>query len=328
MNLPVVRIKIITVFLIASGIILFNSCDASRENPLDPNSSDNLLGTLEGTVQTFSLPYTPIKDVEVLWKPGNILVYTDASGNFTIPNVKRENGPLIIRKEGYHEDTVQVDWAGKQKVSEQINLNKIPELDSLLIYSRLTNTLNPPSTISEIVIQTKISDVDNDIDTVFVVNEELGLVKAMDFDIGSKTFQVILGLQDLNIADLEQAVGLEFDFRIRDILGEIYPLKGSSVKRVIKDQVTGLQPSNDQIITVLPLKLSWNSYLAGFSFHYNIEIYTNEGGQLVQSINDISSDSTFKTIDTLDSGNYWWRIWVVDQFNDINKSLPATFSVQ
>lgn len=328
MNLPVVRIKIITAFLIASGIILFNSCDAPRENPLDPNSSDNLLGTLEGTVQTFSLPYTPIKDVEVLWKPGNILVYTDASGNFTIPNIKRENGLLIIRKEGYHEDTLQVDWAGKQKVSEQINLNKIPELDSLLIYSRLTNTLNPPSTLSEIVIQTKISDVDNDIDTVFVVNDDLGLVKAMDFDIGSKTFQVILSLQDLNITDLEQAVGLEFDFRIRDILGEVYPLKGSSVKRVIKDQVTGLQPSNDQIITVLPLKLSWNSYMAGFSFHYNIEIFTNEGGQLVQSINDISSDSTYTTIDTLDSGNYWWRIWVVDQFNDINKSLPATFSVQ
>ena len=328
MSLPVVRIKIITVFLIASGIILFNSCDAPRENPLDPNSSDNLLGTISGTVQTFSLPYTPIKDVEVLWKPGNILVYTDASGNFTIPNVKRENGSLIIRKEGYHNDTVQIDWAGNQKVSEQINLNKIPELDSLTIYSSITNTLSPPSTMSEVVIQTKISDVDNDIDTVFVVNDNLGMVKAMDFDIGSKTFQALLSLGDLNITDLEQAVGLEFDFRIRDILGEIYLLKGSTLKRVIKDQVTGLQPSNEQVVTTLPVKLSWNSYTAGFDFHYNIEIYTNDGSQLVKSINDISSDSTFKTIDSLDSGSYWWRIWVIDQFNDVNKSFPATFSLQ
>ena len=182
--------------------------------------------------------------------------------------------------------------------------------------------------MSEIVIQTKISDVDNDIDTVFVVNDNLGVVKAMDFDIGSKTFQTILSLEDLNITDLEQAVGLEFDFRIRDILGEIYLLKGSTVKRVIKDQVTGLQPSNDQVVTTLPFKLSWDSYTTGFDFHYNIEIYTNDGSQLVKSINDISSDSTFKTIDTLDSGNYWWRIWVIDQFNDVNKSLPATFSLQ
>jgi hypothetical protein len=105
-------------------------------------------------------------------------------------------------------------------------------------------------------------------------------------------------------------------------------LKGSTVKRIIKDQVTGLQPSNDQVITTLPFKLSWSSYTSGFNFHYNIEIYTNDGSQLIKSINDISSDSTFKTIDTLESGNYWWRIWVVDQFNDVNKSLPATFSLQ
>lgn len=309
-------------------MIYLNSCDASRENPLDPNSKDNLLGTIDGTVQTFSLPYTPIKDVEVFWKPGNILVYSDTGGNFTIPNIKTENGILIFRKAGYHTDTIQVDWAGARKINEQINLNKIPILDSLSVYSVLINSVNPPLLMSELVIRTKILDADNDIDTVAVVNDQQGLDKAMDFNIASKTFQTVLTPEELNITDLEQSIGLEFDFRVRDVLGEIYMLHGDGVNRIIKDQVMGLQPANDQQITVVPFNLSWNSFLPGYSFHYMVEIYTADGSQLVFRKDSISAGDTSFKVTTMDSGSYWWVIWIIDEFNDMSRSLPATFIVQ
>lgn len=309
-------------------MILLNSCEASRENPLDPNSTDNLLGTIDGTVQTFSLPYTPIKNVEVFWKPGNILVYSDTGGNFRIPNVKIQNGHLIFRKDGYHTDTIEVDWAGARRVTEQVNLNKIPTLDSLSIYSVLVNSSNPPALMSEIIISTKINDIDNDIDTLAVVNGKVGLYKVMDFNIASKTFQTVLTPEDLNVSDLEQAIGLEFDFRVRDVLGEIYLLHGDGVNRIIKDQVTGLQPANDQQIGSLPFNLSWDSYSPGYNFHYMLEIYTADGSQLAFRKDSVSSAATSFTITQLESGSYWWAIWIIDEFNDMSRSIPATFIVQ
>ncbi len=328
MKLSEGKIKSIVLLLVISGMIFLNSCDAARENPLDPNSNDNLLGTIEGTVQTFSLPYTPVKDVEVYWKPSNILVYTDAGGNFTIRNIKIENGPLIFRKAGYHTDTVQVDWAGERKVNEQINLNKLPALDSLSIYSITKYMVNPQSPVSELYIETKVTDVDNDIDTIFVINNELNLNKAMDFNIASKIFQAVLTPEDLKISDLEQAVGLEFDFQVRNVLGEVYQLKGGSLKRVIKNQVTGLLPSDEQLITTVPFDLSWKQFNHGYSYTYTIEIYTDEGNQQINEWDNISSQDTSFTVNSIEPGSYWWVIWVVDNFNNQNRSFPATFIVQ
>ncbi len=326
--MPEEKIKSLIVFLLVSGIIFFNSCDAPRENPLDPNSSENQLGTLEGTVQTFSLPYTPIKDVEVFWKPGNIMVYSNADGNFSIPNVKTVNGQLIFRKEGYHNDTVMVNWAGGRKVNEQVNLNKIPTLDSLSVYSVVMNSANPPSVISELFIQTMVNDIDNDIDTVYVLNDKTGLMKAMDFDIASKTFLTSLTPQEMGLTDIEQAIGLEFDFLVRNVLGEISVLHGTGVKRIIKNQVSGLQPSNDQVISTVPFNLSWDRFNSGYAFRYKIEIYTNDGSQVVFSQDSISAEDTSFPIDSLEVGSYWWVIWVIDNFNNQARSVPATFSVQ
>lgn len=328
MYTPEEKIKSLLAILLLSAIMLLNSCDAPRENPLDPNSSDNQLGSIDGAVQTFSLPYTPIKNVEVYWKPGNRMVYSDANGNFSLPNVKTENGQLIFRKEGYHNDTVMVEWSGSRKVNEQVNLNKIPTLDSLSIYSVELNSPPPSPVMSELVIQTMVNDIDNDIDTVYVVNDQTGLIKAMDFDIASKTFLTELTPQELGLTDLEQAIGLIFNFRVRNVLGEISDLPGAGVNRIITNQVTGLMPSNDQVISSVPFDLTWDRFNSGYSFRYKIEISTNDGSQIVFSKDSISAQDVSYSIDSLDVRSYWWVIWVIDDFNNRCRSVPAAFSVQ
>ncbi len=328
MYLPEEKIKSLITFLLVSGAILLNSCDAARENPLDPNSSDNQLGTIEGTVQTFSLPYTPIKDVEVFWNPGNKMVYSDARGNFSVPNVKTENGRLIFRKDGYHNDTIMVDWAGSRKVNEQVNLNKIPSLDSLSIYSIVLNSSNPPSVMSALVIQTMVKDIDNDIDTVYIINDHLGLMKAMDFDIASKMFLTQLTPQELGLTNIEQSIGLIFNFRVRNVLGENSVLPGGGVKRIITNQVSGLLPSNEQVVSSVPFDLSWDRFSSGYSFRYKVEISTNDGSQIVFSKDSISAQDTSFTIENLDAGSYWWVIWVIDDFKNKDRSVPASFNIQ
>lgn len=323
-------IKIIIFSFVLFCIVIFNSCDALRENPLDPNSSDNLLGTIKGTVQTFSLPYTPIASVEVLWKPGNTIAYTDSSGNFTIANIKTVNGFLIFRKEGYHTDSIQVSWNGTKKVNEQVNLNAYPVVDSLSIYTVVININDTSAQNYELVINTKIKDVDNDIDSVFVINDVVGLNKAMDFNAASKSYQSILTLTDLHLTDLEQTIGLIFNFRIKNILGETYILNGGSVTRILKNRIRGLQPDNNLIISSLPFNLIWNKFTAGYQFHFMVEVYTNDisNPQLVLRENNIAAQDTSVVVDSLTSDNYWWVVWTIDNFNNMSRSAPATFMIQ
>jgi hypothetical protein len=328
--MPEGKIKSITVSMLALCTIILNSCNALRENPLDPNSEDNILGSISGTVQTYSLPYTPIAGVEVYWRSGNILVLTDTAGNFTISNVKTENGPLIFRKEGFHSDTIQVNWKGTKKVDELVNLNSFPALDSLSIYTVVVNVADTTEQMYQLVISIKVRDLDNDIDTVFVVNSKVGLNKAMDFNIANKKYQSILTLEDLNLNNIEETVGLVFNFRVKNILGDVYTLDGGSVTRVIKDRISGLQPDSNHVITSFPFKLYWGSFSPGYSFHYMVEIYTNDvaNPQLVLRQSDISSQDTSFIVSNLDTGEYWWVIWVIDDFNNMSRSAPATFIIQ
>jgi hypothetical protein len=325
-----IKIKSILIFVLVLSTILLNSCDASRENPLDPNSKDNLLGTIQGTVQTYSLPYTPITNAEVFWKPGNILVFTDTSGNFTVPNVKTENGLLIFRKAGFNTDTIQVNWNGTKKINEQVNLNTVPTLDSLKIYTIVINVSDSVSQMNQLNIDTKVRDPDNDIDTVFVFNSQTGLNKAMDFNVANKTYQSILTPGELNLNDLEETIGLKFNFRIKNISGDVFTLEGGSVTRVIESCVTGLLPDSNQVINVIPFMLNWNGFLPGYTFHYKIEIYTNDvaNSQLVLWQDNISSQDTSFAVNSLDAGNYWWVVWIIDDFNNMSRSAPATFVIQ
>ncbi len=322
--------KVITFSFIAFCMLIFNSCDALRENPLDPNSSDNLLGIIKGTVQTFSLPYTPISSVEVLWKPGNTIAYTDTSGNFTLANIKTVDGFLVFRKNGFHTDSIQVNWKGTRKVDEQVNLNAYPILDSLSIYTVVININDTSAQNYELIISTKIKDVDNDIDSVFVINDQIELNKAMDFNAASKTYQSILTLPDLHLTDLEQTIGLMFNFRIKNILGETYILNGGSVTRVLKNRIRGLQPDNNLIINTIPFNLVWNKFTAGYQFHYMVEVYTNDiaNPQLVLRKNNIAAQDTIVVVDSLASENYWWVVWTIDNFNNMSRSSPATFMIQ
>ena len=323
------RLSIIFIILLLVTLIL-NSCDALRDNPLDPNSTDHLLGSISGSVQTFSLPYTPISGVEVYWKPGNIMVLTDTSGSFKISNVRTDDGMLIFRKAGFHTDTISVQWRGSKKISEQVNLNSYPTLDSMAIYSEVINVSDTSSQMYQLVFDIKVTDLDNDIDTMFVINDQLGLRKPMDFDIANKTYESILTPEELNLTDVEQVVGLKFNFLLKNIMGGVYQLDGGTITRVIKNRIIGLLPDGNKIISSFPFTLQWSSFNPGYNFHYEVQVFTNDVSNplLVLSQNNISSQDTTYNVDSLATGNYWWVIWVIDDFNNMSRSAPATFIIQ
>ena len=321
-------VKIVSNLLIMSIAIFLFSCNAPRNNPLDPLSSNYKYGSIKGTVQTFSVPYTAIPGVSVYWQQGDVLVKTDSSGNFSINNIKPVNGKLIYTKSGFNPDTVIVAWNNSRTYRSDVNLNTIPTLDSISIYSVVIKQFYPAQT-SQLVIDTKIRDVDNDIKSVYVENSYLGLKKALDFNVSSKIYQTQLSTTELNVQDIQETIGLQFNIVVQDIFNNQFVVGSDNVTRVIKDGVLLKQPANDTTTSANPT-LIWQRFTPGYSFTYMLEVYTNDfaNSQLVLQVPNISPDSiSYSLTQNLTSGNYYWVIWVIDQFNNRIRSLPATFTV-
>lgn len=305
------------------------SCNAPRSNPFDPENPDYSFVSISGTVETYSLPYTGIPGVSVYWSNSNIVVTTDANGNFTIDNILPVNGKLIFTKDGFSPDSLDVVWNNSRNLNYLVNLNRIPHLDSASIYTVVINQFSPPGQTYQIVINSRISDKDNDIDSVYVENDQLNLKKALYFNVTNKDYEITLNEQDLNVTDIEQTIGLDFNIIVKDVFNRFYNVGSNKVSRVINSSAFIQSPANDSTVTAAPL-LKWQRYKAGFPFSYMIEIYTNDfaNSQLVLRQDNVSSDSiSYQVTQPLSSRDYYWVIWVIDQFQNRSRSLPATFRV-
>ena len=311
-------------------LLFIYSCNAPRNNPLDPQNPDYGYAKLTGTVQTFSLPFTSLEGVSVMWTPSGRIVTTGADGKFTISNIAPVDGALIFEKSGFRSDTVRVNWKNLRSINIVVNLNQIPKLDSISIYTSVINQFNPPQPNYELMIRTKISDRDNDIDSVFVQNSDINFRKALDFNVTGKLYQTDINTDEMNITDIEETIGLDFNIVVKDIFNRYFNIGSGKVTRVIKDGAKIQFPANDTTIASSP-DLLWQRYKPGYPFSYTIEIYTNDfaNSQLVLRAENVSSDSTSYQVRTsLKSRDYYWVIWVVDNFQNRSRSLPATFRVQ
>ena len=328
-------IKKLFLFLIA--VFLF-SCNAPRDNPLDPNSSKAdlvqikpTLGQIEGTVQPLIAPFTGIPSVSVFWLPENIVVKTNNSGNFTISNIKPVDGLLIFQKDGYTPDTVSVKWDNTLEVSAPIvNLNKIPTLDSYLIYSEVINQSGQTNLIANqsanLVFKIKINDSDNDIDSVYVKNDIMNFTDGLT--LVGKVYQATFSTTDLKINDMEKIVGYNFDVRVMDNVKRLFLIGSNKVARVIKTGSEIISPASDTLL--VPFNLHWNQFNAGYPFTYKIEIY-NSANLTVFTQDSIQSDQDSLTIaDTtiFIQGDYSWAVSIVDQFSDSYKSQLARFHIK
>jgi hypothetical protein len=318
-------------FLFLFSVSLF-SCNAPRDNPLDPYSSKSDLAQIVGTVQTFSGPRSGIPDVSVFWIPGNIVVKTDSSGQFEINNIKPNDGLLIFQKNGYTSDSIMIHWTNNKKITTPVvNLNKIPKLDIYSIYSEVTNQAGQPGTvvtqIANLSFKVKISDSDNDIDSVYVKNNMLDFTGGLVLQ--GKVYQASFSTSALKVTDLEEIVGYDFDIYVIDNSQRTYMVGSKQIVRVIKNGPEPLFPVNDTTLS-LPIPLTWSQFNAGYTYNYKIEIYNAASTDPFYTKDNISDSQTSVNVDTtaIIPGDYLWVIYIVDNFSDSYKSQPGKFHIK
>ncbi|MBI5808469.1 MAG: hypothetical protein HZA74_08700 [Ignavibacteriales bacterium] len=287
------------------------------------------IGSITGTIYTVALPRKPISKTKIFWKNNNILTETDANGNFGIYNVTTQNGYIHFDKTGYSSDSVYVNWNGKNSVRVEGFLNANPQLDSLSIYTIVENRY-PDIQRYRLQISAKISDAEiNDIALVYVQNNNLKLNSQLIYNNATRNYERLFELTDLNISSMDEAIGENFNIIVRDQSGKLFNVGSSTIKRIIRQEVTIESPTDRQTTTSKPT-LKWKRYLPGFNFKYLIQIYTDEVAPiLVWQKENVSKDDIEITPNiTLPAGDYFWVIWVIDDFGDRGRTKPATFIVK
>lgn len=319
--------NLLALIIVISSIAI--SCNAPRENPVDPNNSDNKLSSINGVIKTQGYPFAPIKNVNVFWKNDNILVKTDENGKYNMPSVIRNNGWLKFECEEYSSDSTFIIWDGNNKISNEIFLNSIPKLDSLEFFSVVENRYQS-SKKSLIRVRARVSDYEgaNDIVSVFIKNKELNFSKTLTFDHTQDFYEGTLTLSELKINSLNEIIGLDFIILVNDLEARVFDVGVANIKRIINEEIELIAPLNNELVTEL-IKLNWFRYTPGYNFTYKIEIRTNETAPiLVYSKSNISADTITHTITSeFEDGNYFWVIWAIDEFNNHGSSKPGSFII-
>ena len=203
-------------------------------------------------------------------------------------------------------------------------------MESYSIYTEVSNSSTPSNSVSSqsanLIIKVKINDSDNDIDSVYVKNDMINFTGGLELQ--GKIYQGTFSTSRLNINDIEEIVGYNFDVRVIDKSKRVFLIGSNKVARVIKTGTDAVYPVNNDTISV-PVNLTWNQFNAGYPFTYRVEIY-NASPQLVFTQDNIESSKTSLTIDTtaIGTGDYFWAILVVDKFSDSYKSIPGRFHIK
>lgn len=318
---------IFTIIFASILTLLIPGCDAPHLNPLDPQNPLKKTYRIEGYVYSFSLPRIPISNALVLWQNENKAVLTSSNGYFKIDIQNFTNGWLKIVRDGYKEDSVFVDW-NSTNFYKEVFLNQIPRLDSIEFYSVLLNQY-PNLQSTTLNLRVKISDRDNDIDSVFFENSSDRSRFSLSYNPETKFYERTFDELDFNVDDFSEIIGIKFNILVKDFSGDLFKIGDEKLNRIIKNEITLEAPLNNDTVSSKPY-LQWRRFIPGFKFSYSVEVFNDEfPPKTVWSKENISMEETGVQIENdLPSGNYYWVVWCVDQFLNRARSKPGSFVVK
>ncbi len=315
------------ILIIFIQIMLFR-CDAPRNNPLDPQNPHNSFVVLEGVVQTFSVPRNSIAGVDVLWKNSGATTITDENGYFRFEEILPKDDWLMFEKEGFHDDSIFINWNQLNKVSIQHFLNARPRLRKLDLYS-VVKSRSPSLKDFEVAIRAEITDPDVDIDSVFWQVPDLGIDGSLRYNPDLELYDLTFATADYGL-QFGEIVGHDFIILVQDKFDKRIEVGREQIKRVILGTISGLSPANQSTAPPMPV-FGWSKFQPGFShtFTIDLQIFNDDGlPEPYLEIEDIPQGAeNYELTTPLIPGNYVWALWAIDSFGNRIRSQLARFTV-
>ncbi len=321
--------KYVLLVIITLGLI---SCNAPRNNPLDVHNPDRPYCDIQGRVLTQSLPYKPLTNVHINFSGDEHWTLSDGQGHFALTNLKPLPGWIFFEKDGYHPDSQYVEWEGKKSKFVEAHLNALPVLDSLVFYSSIINRY-PDVQILELFIKAWLWDNDNDVDSVFLKSNLLGVSLNLQFNATQKYFERSrISLQELNLQLPDELIGHPFDLQVIDRDSRKIVLAQAQIERIIRQEVNLKSPAGGETVNSRPT-LRWEPIDLGYSFTYMVEIRTDEvDPRLVWVKKGLTPQISQIQVDVMlpktPINRYIWAIWIIDRFGNRARSKFKSFQVE
>jgi hypothetical protein len=305
------------------------SCNAPRNNPLDPENQDSKTVVITGKVTYKSKLITkPIESARVSLNNENISVLTDKNGFYQITCGKNKNSYLFFEKTGFSKDSLFIDPTNENKIILNKELDYLPVIDSIKFYSEVQHKFNYPAE-NYLYIEAYVSDGDSYLDSVFLQCDNLNFSTQLTRQNETKLTQTVpaSSLQSTAFGDV---VGKQFYLRMVTSDQRIYKLNIEGIKRVIDREIEVLYPLSDTLSSTDKIILKWTRYDPGFSYHYELEVSTLSSGSIksVTGIIKLDSDKINYDVTSLVAGSgtdFYWYIACVDDYGNRSKSSVYHF---
>jgi len=257
-----------------------------------------------------------------------LFAYSDENGKYKIENIGKTDGWLYVNRKGYRSDSVKIEWNENKTSKADFFINRNPQLDSIIFSSIVVNKY-PDVKMYSFFVAAKVMDDENDIDSVFITNENFAVKEKLDYNLSTGFFEGVFKLSDFNISNVDQIIGKYFDLFVLDKNGFSFNVGEENIKRIIKDNIKFISPASEETVSS-PFDLRWERYSPGFDFTYEIKVFTQEiSPEVIWEKRDLPKETIFyKITDEIPSGDYFWVIYCIDEFHNRGSSKPATFSIE
>ncbi len=321
-NPVLLTIYLVGVYLLTGGC----SSDAPRDNPLDPANGIRI----NGIVQRF-YENNPIADAVITLTPGNLIGRSNSDGSYSIENITPGNYVAVCQKPGFLADSMNINLQQQETVN--FRLNALPFFTNISITTQhLVSFISSVDTaFVEITVTADDLDASNDVDSIRYQIDAFGFADTLlQINPQEQTFIGQLETRDLGISSLEQLGGQPFIFFVKDLPGAVVASNPQFITRIIRDTPVAQFPINNISIT-LPFVFEWQMFSAEFPFTYDIEIFQINFNffTLVDEIRNIPGNVTeFNYSGPLSAGEYFWVLFVIDEFGNKSRSIENPFTIQ
>ncbi len=321
-----------TLLILQISLFIFPGClkDVPHDNPFDP-ASDNYGFEIRGSIQTYYDPTEPIPGALVLLDSLKEKTLTNAAGVFSFPGLLPGQYTLIVSAKTFATETTLVDLAFDTR--KDINLDALPVFENIELTTHHESRYYPIGDRFFLDIKANVYDPDgvSDIDKVnFAVykfgTDSIIVQDTLSASINQGEFTALVNVAELNVDNIQNIVGHEFVFHVKDDVGKSTSSRNYYISRVLDDTLK----IKETVIAPDSIFFSWHELNLPFHIEQQIQIFLVNVGVLSQYRATETFDQNltkYAIKNDLPLGEYVWLLIHRDDFGNTNRSKEILFTI-
>ncbi len=313
-------------------LLVLTGCldDAPHSNPLDPANGDKVFG-LSGQVRTYYAPHKPISGATIYLQPGDQVVITNAEGEYQFDDLSKGQYELICSVDGYHTDSSVIDLDGNFEYD--FYLDGLPQFDHISLTTHHISRWFPMEDTYFMELKTMVSDPDglSDIRKVTARVHSIDYADSLQPGLQTGIFKRTLYDRDLPVSSIHRFVGKPFEFIVEDELGMRTISDPIYITRIIEQTPVLTSPSELKMVNNPSIQFEWQRLDVVYSATFTIKIFKINFGVAIK-VDEVANiaidDISYQYQSSLDEGDYYWTISIVDEFGNSSSSKEGTFKVE